>query len=65
MLHDQRGAILTVGATNYGNTSIIMAEGRALRNKIQAAATARYRMLDIEGDNLIVIGALQRKIQTP
>jgi len=65
MLHDQRGAILTVGATNYGNTSISMAKGRALRNRIQATVVAGYRMLDIKGDNLIVLGALQRKIETP
>jgi len=46
-----------VGAANYGNASIIMAKGRAIRDRIQAAIMARYKMLDIEGDNLIVIRA--------
>jgi len=32
-----------VGAANYGNASIIMAEGRALRDRIQAAVAVGYR----------------------
>jgi len=51
--------ILMVGAANYGNTSVIIAEGWALRDGLQAAIEAGYTMLDIEGDNFIVIGALQ------
>jgi len=54
-----------VGAANYGNASIIIAEGRALRDGIQATVAAGYKMLDIEGDNLIVIGALEGKTETP
>ena len=42
-----------------------MAEGRALRDGIQATVAAGYKMLDIEGDNLIVIGALEGKTETP
>ena len=49
------------GATNYGTTSIIVTKGRALRDGVQAAITAGYRRLDIEGDNLIVIEAVQGK----
>ena len=54
-----------VGAANYGNATIIMAEGRTLKDGIQAAIAVGYRMLDIEGDNLIVIEALQRMTEIP
>jgi len=53
------------GATNYGTTSIIVTKGRALRDGVQAAITAGYRRLDIEGDNLIVIEAVQGKSVIP
>ena len=42
-----------------------MAEGRALRDRVQAAITAGYRRLDIEGDNLIVIEIVQGKSAIP
>jgi len=48
-------AVLKLRATYYDNTSIIMAEGRAIRYGIQGAITARYRKLDIKGDNLILL----------
>jgi len=35
ILRDWRGAILMVGAANYGTALIIMVEGRALRDEIQ------------------------------
>ena len=54
-----------VGAANYGNASIIIAEGRALRDGMQAVVAAEYKNLDIEGNNLIIIGALKRKIEIP
>jgi len=47
-----------VGVANYENALIIVAEGRALKDGIQAAVVAGYKMLEIEGDNLVVIGAL-------
>ena len=54
-----------IGAANYENASIIVAEGRALRGGIQAVVAMGYKMLDIEGDNLIIIGALQGMAETP
>ena len=48
-----------VGATNYCNASIIMVEERALRDGMQVVVATRYKNLDIERDNLIVIGALK------
>jgi len=54
-----------VGAANYGNISITIAEGHALRDGMQAMVAAGYRNLDIEGDNLIVIGALKGETEIP
>jgi len=65
ILRDWRGTVLLVGAANYDNTSIIMAECQPLRDGVQAAIKADYRMLDIEGDNMIIIGAVQGKTETP
>ena len=42
-----------------------MAEGRALRDALQATIEAGYRRLDVEGDNLIIIEALQGKSAIP
>jgi len=36
-LRDWRGAILLLGALNYGDTSVIVAETRALRDGLQEA----------------------------
>jgi len=54
-----------VGASNYGHTSIIIAESRALRDGLQAALQSGFHQLDIEGDNAVVIGALRREIDVP
>jgi len=62
ILRDWRRGVLMIRAANYGMTSIIVAEGRALRDGLQATITVGYRRLDIEGDNLIVIEALQGKL---
>jgi len=42
-----------------------VAEGRALRDALQATIEAGYRRLDVEGDNLIIIEALQGKSAIP
>ena len=42
-----------------------MADSRALRDGIQAAVTAGFRVLDIEGDNLIIIKAAQDTAKAP
>jgi len=43
IIQDWRGKVLMIGASNYGDTSIIVAEGRALRDGVQAAFGAGYR----------------------
>ena len=52
-----------VGAANYGNASIIMTEGRALKDGIKAIVATGYRNLNIKSANLIVIGALKGEIE--
>jgi len=52
-----------VGASNYGNTSVIMAESRAPRDGLQAALKFGYPRLDIEGDNFVVIGAIKKEVE--
>uniref|UniRef100_A0A7C9DFK5 RNase H type-1 domain-containing protein n=1 Tax=Opuntia streptacantha TaxID=393608 RepID=A0A7C9DFK5_OPUST len=42
-----------------------MAEGRALREGLQAVINGGYRNLEIEGDNMLVIQAIQDKVQIP
>ena len=59
IIRDWRGAVLKLGEAYYGNASIIMEEGRALRDGVKEAIAVGYRKLDIEGDNLIIIKALQ------
>ena len=50
--------IIKAGAANYGQASIIMAEVRALRDGFRVAHQAGYNKVETEGDNLIVIQAL-------
>ena len=54
-----------VGASNYGNTSVVIAESGALRDGLLAALKFGYPRLDIEGDNFVVIGALKKQIEVP
>ena len=59
------GRIIKVGAANYGLTSSLIAEARALKDGVFLAVHARYSMISIEGDNLIVIQALKGKCKVP
>jgi len=63
VLRDWRGEILLLGAGNYGNTSVAMAESRTLRDGIQAALEKGYPRLDIKGDNFVVISAIKKEIE--
>jgi len=65
VLRDWKGEVLMVGATSYGRTSIIMAEGRALRDGLQAVISGGYRKLEIEGDNMLIIQVIQDRAQIP
>ena len=67
VLRDWWGTVLQLGAASYGRASILMAEGRTLRDGIQAAFLSGYRNMEIEGDNMVIIQAiqLQGQIQVP
>ena len=65
ILRDWGGASLLTGTSNYGASSIIVAEARALRDGVHTATEAGYRWLQIESDNLIVIEPLQGKSAIP
>jgi len=58
VLRDWTGKLLKIGVTNYGHSSIVVAEARAVKDGVSAAIQAGYRSLLIEGDNTTVIQAL-------
>ena len=53
------GRIIKVGTANYGLTFSLIAEARALKDSVLLAVPAGYSMINIEGDNMIVIQALK------
>jgi len=65
IIRDWKGEVLAVGGSNYGNTSVIMAESRALRDGLQAAFDSGFYRVVIEGDNSIVIGYSKKEFQVP
>ena len=65
IIRDWRGEILVMGASNYGDTSVILAESRALRDGLMAALNYDFSNLIIEGDNSMVVGAFNKEIEVP
>ena len=57
-MRDWRGKIIKVGAANYGLTSSLVAEARALKDGVLLAVRAGYSKISMEGDNVLVIQAL-------
>ena len=64
IIRDWRGTILRARSHQYGCTSVIMAEARALRDGVQAATVAGYKDIIVEGDNQLIINALLGTIST-
>jgi len=65
VIRDWRGTVLKLGAASYGRASILLAEGRALRDGLQAAFLSGFRCLEIEGDNKLIIQAIQGQVSVP
>ena len=65
ILRDWTDKVLKIGAANYGHSSVLVAEARALRDGIRTARQAGFTRLCIEGDNRTVIQALQGSSSTP
>ena len=65
ILRDWTDKIIKVGAANYGLSSSLVAEARALKDGVLLAVQAGYSKISIEGDNLLVIQALQGQNHIP
>ena len=65
IIRDWRGEILIMGASNYGDTSVILAECRALRDGLVAALNYEFSNLVVEGDNSMVVGAFNKETAVP
>ena len=65
IVRDWIGRLLKAGTAYYNNTSILVAEPRALCGGLNLAIEARFDHLIVEGDNKIVIQALAEKIHIP
>ena len=59
IIHGWVGNLIKTGAAPYGDTSILVAEARALWEGLQEAIKAEVKFLIIEGDNSIVIQAIK------
>jgi len=59
------GRVIKAVAANYGRTSSLVAEARALKDGVILALRAGYMEIAIEGDNLIVIQTLKGEGRIP
>jgi len=57
------GKVLKVGAANYQWTSSLVVEAHVLKDGVSLAVQARYLMISIKGDTLVVIQALKVAIK--
>ena len=57
--------LIQAGAFPLGAASILVAEATTLRNGLRAAVEAGFSKVIIEGDNQILIQAIQGLIQPP
>ena len=65
IIREWTGKLIQAGAAHFGETSIIVAKARELKNGVIAAIQADYRNIIIEGDYDIVIQALKGTFHTP
>uniref|UniRef100_A0A7C9CL39 RNase H type-1 domain-containing protein n=1 Tax=Opuntia streptacantha TaxID=393608 RepID=A0A7C9CL39_OPUST len=59
------GNLIKAGAAHHGTSSILVAEARALGDGVRAVVETGFKRVLIEGDNAIVIQALQGLITVP
>jgi len=65
LLRDWMGKVIKAAAVNYGHTLSLVAEARAVEDGVLLALRAGYTEIAIEGDNLIVIQALNGEGHIP
>jgi len=62
VIRDSSGNLIQAGACNLEAASILIAEATAMRNGLRAALEAGFSNIHIEGDNKILIQAVQGRI---
>ena len=65
MLRNWQGSFITAGAHFLESAPILVAEATALRDGISTALRAGHCRIEVEGDNMIVIQAIQKQIPPP
>ena len=65
VLRSWQGGFIKAGTRFLECASILVAEATAMRDGISAALQAGFRRIEVEGDNQIVLKAVQKQIHTP
>jgi len=65
VLRSWQKGFIKAGSRFLEHASILVAEVTAMRDGISTALQAGFRQLEVEGDNQIVIKAVQKQIQAP
>ena len=65
VIRNWQGGFISAGSRFLERASILVAEATAMRDGISTAIQAGFRRLEVEGDNQIVIKAVQKQIQVP
>jgi len=65
VIRNWQGGFIMAGTRFLEQATVIVAEATAMRDGIRAALNAGYRKILVEGDNQIVIKAIQNQIHTP
>jgi len=65
VLRTWKGGFVQAGARFLEHASVLVAEATAMRDGICAALQAGFRRLEVEGDNVIVLKAVQKQMHPP
>lgn len=65
IIRNWEGRFIQAASFSLGGASVLVAEATAMRNGIKAALQAGFTDIHIEGDNKILIQAVQGHIQVP
>jgi len=65
VLRSWQGGFIKAGTRFLECASVLVAEATALRDGISAALQAGFRKIEVEGDNQVVLKAVQKQIHTP
>ena len=65
VLRSWQGGFIKGGSRFLEHASILVAEATTMRDGIRVAWQDGFRQIEVEGDNLVVLKAVQRQIQAP